>query len=408
MFDVQKIREDFPILSRTFFGKPLTYLDNSATTQKPSAVIEAMNNYYRNSNANVHRGIYALSDEATNAYEDARDKVARFINAPSRESVIFTSGTTDSINLVANILSCDRIRTGDEILLTHMEHHSNLVPWQIVAQKTGAVLRFIPLTEDGHLDREELHRLVSEKTKIISIIHISNVLGTINPIEEIIKLGHAYNALVVVDGAQSVPHVQVDVQKLDVDFLAFSAHKMLGPTGCGVLYGKQNLLRELPPWRGGGDMISEVQFEFSTYKDIPYKFEAGTPNISGAIGLGVAIDYLSTIGFDEIQKYENELVEYAVSKLEMIPGVTIYGPRHHRGDLISFNVQGIHPHDVSTILDQDAIAVRAGHHCAQPLMRLLNIPATVRASFYFYNVKEEIDRLAESIRKVKEVFAGVA
>ncbi len=404
MFDITNIRKDFPILSREFNGKILTYLDNSATTQKPRQVIEAITTYYRQSNANVHRGLYALSEEATNAYEDARQKVAAFIHAPSSDNIIFTGGTTDSINLIASSYGRSFLKPGDEILLTHMEHHSNLIPWQIISQQTGAILRFIPLTPDGHLDLDAMRKLVSDRTKIISVVHISNVLGTINPIEDIVRIGHQYGAIVIVDAAQSVPHIPVDVQKIKCDFLAFSGHKMLGPTGIGVLYGRSDALNRMPPYRGGGEMISEVYFEYATYKAIPAKFEAGTPNIAGAVGLGAAIDYLNKIGFEAIQLYEQDLTLHALKILEEIEGIVIYGPIPDRAGVVAFNLRGIHPHDVATILDEDAIAVRAGHHCAQPLMRLLQIPATVRASMYFYNTKDEIDVLAEGLKRVREVF----
>ena len=405
MFDIRTIRKDFPILRRRFNGKPLTYLDNTATTQKPQEVIDALSGYYLRSNANVHRGLYALSEEATNAYEEARTNVAGFIHAPARENIIFTSGTTDSLNLVASSHGRSVLKPGDEILLTHMEHHSNLIPWQLVAQQTGATLRFIPLTLDGRLDRDEMKRLISEKTKIISVAHVSNVLGTINPVDEIVRLGHDYGAVVVVDGAQSVPHMPVDVQKIGCDFLAFSGHKMLGPTGIGVLYGRSDVLNRMPPYRGGGEMISEVYFDHATYKEIPLKFEAGTPNIAGAVGLSAAIEYLKKIGFEAIQIHERDLTLHAMKVIEGIEGVVIYGPKPDRGGIVSFNIHGIHPHDVATLLDEDAIAVRAGHHCAQPLMRLLNVPAMVRASMYLYTTREEIDTLAKGLKRVKEVFS---
>ncbi len=407
MFDVQTIRKDFPILRREFNGKTLTYLDNSATTQKPLQVIDALTTYYKHSNANVHRGIYALSEEATDAYEQAREKVAAFIHAPSSENIIFTNGTTGSINLVASSYGRNALKQGDEILLTHMEHHSNLIPWQLIAQQTGAILRFIPLTPDGRLDLDAVRKLISERTKIISVAHISNVLGTINPIEDIVGLGHEYGAVIVIDAAQSVPHMPIDVQKIGCDFLAFSGHKMLGPTGIGVLYGRSEVLNRMPPYQGGGEMISEVHFEYATYKEIPAKFEAGTPNIAGAVGLGAAIDYLNKIGFEAIQAHEHDLTFHALKVLEGIKGLIIYGPRPDRAGLVAFNILGIHPHDVATLLDEDAVAVRAGHHCAQPLMRLLKVPATVRASMYFYNTKDEINVLAEGLKKVKEVFNGV-
>ncbi len=408
VFDVHTIRKDFPILRRTFNGKRLIYLDNTATTQKPQYVIDALTEYYRDSNANVHRGLYALSEEATNAYEEARTNVAAFIHAPARENIIFTGGTTDSINLVASSYGRSVLKSGDEILLTHMEHHSNLIPWQLIAQQTGAKLQFIPLTPDGRLDQNPMKSLITEKTKIISVAHVSNVLGTINPINEIVKIGHRYGAVVMVDAAQSVPHMPVDVQNIECDFLAFSGHKMLGPTGIGVLYGRSEVLNCMPPYRGGGEMISEVHFDHATYKEIPAKFEAGTPNIAGAVGLSAAIDYLKKIGFEAIQMHEHDLTLHTLKILDEIDGIVTYGPKPDRGGLVSFNIGGIHPHDVATLLDEDAIAVRAGHHCAQPLMRLMGVSATVRASVYFYNTREEIDSLAKGLRRVKEVFKRVS
>jgi cysteine desulfurase / selenocysteine lyase len=408
VFDIQTIRKDFPILQRVFNGKRLTYLDNTATTQKPQHVIDALTAYYRNSNANVHRGLYALSEEATNAYEGARTNVAAFIHAPSRTNIIFTGGTTDSINLVASSYGRSVLKPGDEILLTHMEHHSNLIPWQLIAQQTGAKLQFIPLTPDGRLDQNIMKNLITEKTKIVSVTHVSNVLGTINPVREIVNTAHRYGAVVMVDAAQSVPHMPVDVQDIDCDFLAFSGHKMLGPTGIGVLYGKTDVLNRMPPYRGGGEMISEVHFDRATYKEPPAKFEAGTPNIAGAVGLSAAVDYLRKIGFEAIQMYEHDLILHALKVLQDIDGVVTYGPSPDRGGLVAFNLGSIHPHDVATLLDEDAIAIRAGHHCAQPLMRLLGISATVRASVYFYNTREEIDILAQGLRRVKEVFNRVS
>jgi cysteine desulfurase/selenocysteine lyase len=408
VFDVQTIRKDFPILRRTFNGKRLIYLDNTATTQKPHHVIDALSAYYRHSNANVHRGLYALSEEATNAYEEARTNMADFIHAPARENIIFTGGTTDSINLVASSYGRSVLKSGDEILLTHMEHHSNLIPWQLIAQQTGAKLQFIPLTPDGRLDQNAMRSLITEKTKIISVTHVSNVLGTINPVNEIVKIGHRYGAVVIVDAAQSVPHMPVDVQNIECDFLAFSGHKMLGPTGIGVLYGRSDVLNRMPPYRGGGEMISEVHFDHATYKEIPAKFEAGTPNIAGAVGLSAAINYLKKIGFEAIQMHEHDLTLHALKVLEEIDGTVTYGPKPDRAGIVAFNVGVIHPHDVATLLDEDAIAVRAGHHCAQPLMRLLGVSATVRASVYFYNTREEIDILAKGLRRVKEVFNRVS
>jgi len=409
MLNVAEIKKDFPIFQRKINGKSLVYLDSAATSQKPFSVIAAVNDYYRNYNANVHRGVYTISEEATQRYEQARGKVASFIHAQHRESIIFTRNATEAINLVASSWGRSNLKPGDEVLLTQMEHHSNLIPWQLIAQQTGAKLKFIPLTSDGRLDMEKFAHLLSERTKFVSVVHISNALGTINPVAQIIRSAHKYGALVLVDGAQSVPHIPLNVQELDCDFLAFSGHKMLAPTGIGVLYGKAALLDAMPPYMGGGEMISEVQLEYATYRELPWKFEAGTPNIAGAIGLGRAIDYLDKIGMDKIHSHERELVTYALKALKQVDdAIEIYGPIPDRGGVISFNLKSIHPHDVSTILDEDAIAIRAGHHCTQPLMRWLNVPATNRASFYLYNTKGDVDKLVESLEKVKKVFASVA
>lgn len=408
MLDARKIREDFPIFKRMVRGKALVYLDSAATSQKPFAVIEAMNNYYKNYNANVHRGVYTISEEATAAYEGARDKIADFIHSESREGVVFTRNATEAINLVASSWGRTNLKAGDEILLTQMEHHSNLVPWHLVTRETGATLRFIPLTPDGRLDLDKLPSLLSEKTKFVSVVHVSNSLGTINAVERIINAAHGVGALVLVDASQSVQHIGVNVRQLDCDFLAFSGHKMLGPTGIGVLWGKPELLDRMPPYQGGGEMISEVHLEWSTYREIPGKFEAGTPNIAGAIGLGAAIDYLNAVGLENIRQHEQELTRYALQQLDKLGEVEIYGPRPDRAGVVSFNINSVHPHDVATILDEDGIAVRAGHHCTQPIMRWLDVPATVRASVYLYNVKEDIDRLVESLKKVKEMFSVMA
>lgn len=408
MFDAVKIRDDFPIFKRIIKDKPLIYLDSAATSQKPYAVIEALNDFYKNYNANVHRGIYAISEEATSAYENARDKVADFIGAGNREGIIFTRNATEAINLVANSWGRTNLKPGDEILLTQMEHHSNLVPWQMIAQQTGAKLKFIPLTPDGRLDLGTLPQLLTERVKFVSVVHVSNSLGTINPVEKIIDAAHAIGAFVLVDASQSVQHLGVNVKQLDCDFMAFSGHKMLGPTGIGVLWGKPEHLDKMPPYQGGGEMINEVHLEWSTYRELPGKFEAGTPNIAGAIGLGAAIDYLNKIGLGNIRRHEQELVAYALGCLEKVGDIHIYGPRPDRAGVVSFNIKGVHPHDVSTVLDEDGIAIRAGHHCTQPLMRWLDVPATVRASLYLYNVKEDIDCLVESLKKVKEVFAITA
>lgn len=407
MFDPLKIRQQFPIFERKIKDKQLIYLDSAATTQKPLSVIEAVNEFYRYQYANVHRGAYTLSDEATYKYEKARLKVARFINAEMTESVIFTRNATEGINLVASSWGRSNLNAGDEILLTMMEHHSNLIPWQIIAKEKDAKLKFIGLTPDGRLDLSNINTLISDRTKFVSLVHISNSLGTINPVEEIIKISHQNNIPVLIDATQSVPHMSVDVQKLDCDFLVFSGHKMCGPTGIGVLYGKVDLLDNMPPYMGGGEMINEVQLEWSDYRNLPWKFEAGTPHIAGAIGLAAAVDFLKSLGPADIQSHEQALVQYAVEGLQNIHDVQIYGPIKERGGLVAFNIKGIHPHDVSTILDQEGIAIRAGHHCTQPVMRWLDVAATVRASFYVYNIKSDIDMLLEGIKKVKEVFASV-
>ena len=406
MLDAKKIREDFPIFNRLIKGKPLVYLDSTATTQKPISVLQAMDGYFRNYNANVHRGVYTISEEATQAYESARDRVARFINARKRESIIFTRGTTESINLVASSWGRANLKSGDEILLTAMEHHSNLVPWHLIARETGAKLKFIPLTQDGRLNLGDLPRLLSEKTKLVSVTYASNVLGTINPIDDIIRKAHSVGAVVLIDAAQAVPHMSVDVQNLDCDFLAFSGHKMLAPTGIGVLYGKLSLLENMPPYHGGGEMIKEVRLEWSTYREPPAKFEAGTPNIAGAIGLGAAIDYLNRVGIENVHAHERELVRIALSALKSIDGLEIYGPVPDRNGVIAFNLDGAHPHDVATILDEDGIAIRAGHHCAQPLMQWLGVSATNRASFYLYNTEEDIDSLITALQGVRKIFVG--
>lgn len=408
MIDAQKIRDDFPIFKRVVKGKPLIYLDSAATSQKPFAVIDAVNDFYKNYNANVHRGVYAISEEATAAYEKARDKVATFIQTTSRQGVVFTRNATEAINLVASSWGRAYLKPRDEILLTQMEHHSNLVPWHLIAQQTGALLRFLPLTPDGRLDVDKLPSLLTDRTKIVSVVHVSNSLGTINPIDRIIKTAHEAGAVVLVDASQSVQHIGVNVKQLDCDFLAFSGHKMLGPTGIGVLWGRPELLDRMPPYQGGGEMINEVHLEWSTYREIPGKFEAGTPNVAGAIGLGAAIDYLNAVGLDNIHRHEQELTTYTLQRLDALGDVEIYGPRPDRGGVVSFNMNGVHPHDVATILDEDGIAVRAGHHCTQPIMRWLDVPATVRASVYLYNIKEDIDRLVGSLKKVREIFSVMA
>ena len=395
------LKQDFPILQRKIHGKPLIYLDNAATTQKPEAVLKAMDNYYRTYNSNVHRGIYTLSEEATSKYEQVRDTVAKFLNS-EREEIIFTKGTTDGLNMLANCLT-ETLKPGDEILLTEMEHHSNLVPWQQLAKKKKIVVKYIPLTKEGNLDFQAYKKILSKKTKIVSIIHISNVLGTINPIKEIAKEAHKVNALCIVDGAQSTPHMKVDVQDLDCDFFVFSGHKLLGPTGIGVVYGKRKILEKLEPYQYGGEMISKVTFQDSTWNELPWKFEAGTPAIAEAIGLGAAIEYITKIGFNKITKYQEDLTQYALQKLKTIPKLTIYGPRE-RGGVISFTIKNIHAYDVTAFLDKSGIAARSGTLCAMPLLNRLGIESVVRISFQIYNNKKEIDILLKTIKEIIEVY----
>ena len=407
MLDVREIRQDFPILSRTINGKPLVYLDNAATTQKPVQVIEALTDYYRRYNANIHRGIHTLAEEATAAYEAVREQTAKFINAPSSRSIIFTRNATESINLFANAWGRKFLKPGDQILLSEMEHHANLVPWQLIAKATGATLAFLKITDEGRLRVEELDTLLTPHTKLLAVTQMSNVLGTITPIQQIVKQVHARGALVLVDAAQSAPHVPIDVQQLGCDALVFSAHKMLGPTGVGVLYAREQLLEAMDPFLGGGEMISDVQLTSATWNEIPWKFEAGTPNIADVIAFGAALSYLSRIGMDAIRAHERELTAYALKQLSAIEGLTIYGPKTatpDRGGAISFNLEGLHPHDVGTVLDAEGVAVRTGHHCAKPLMRRLGVVATARASFYLYNTREEIDRLVDAIRTVQAFF----
>ena len=396
MLNVKNIREDFPIFTER--DDNFVYLDSSATTLKPQTVIDAVADYYSKYSANVHRSIYSIGEKATAEYEGSRKKVADLINA-DYHSVIFTRGTTESINLVAYAWARNNLKPGDEILLTEMEHHSNLIPWQICSQETGAVLKFIPFNEDGTLDLSDPEKWFTNKTKLVAVIHQSNVFGTVNPIKDIIKLAKSVSAVTLIDAAQSVPHQKVDVQELDCDFLAFSGHKMLGPTGVGVLYGKPEILEEMPPFMGGGEMIRTVSLNESTWNDIPWKFEAGTPNIAQAIGLGSAIDYINEIGLDKIHEHEQDILTYALEKMQKIPEVNIYGSADERGAVISFNLKNIHPHDLSQLLDNDGIAIRAGHHCAQPIMKKLGVSATGRASFYLYNSKEDVDRLCESLVK---------
>ena len=400
MLDIQKIRADFPILSQKVNGKQLVYFDNGATSQKPKVVLDAITKYYEEINANIHRGVHTLSQLATDAYENSRRKIQKHINAKLPHEVIFKSGTTHGINAIANGFA-SIVKTGDEILVSALEHHSNIVPWQMLCEKTGAILKVIPMNEKGELILSEFDILLSDKTKIVTVNHISNALGTINPIEYIIEKSHQMGAAVLIDGAQATPHLKPDVQALDCDFYVFSGHKICGPTGIGILYGKEEWLNKLPPYQGGGEMIATVTFEKTTYADLPHKFEAGTPNIEGGIVLGTAIDYLNEIGFDNIAAYENELLEYATEKLLAIDGLKIYGTSEAKTSVISFNIEGIHPYDIGTIIDKLGVAVRTGHHCAQPIMDFYNIPGTIRASFAFYNTKEEIDIFVEALKKAK-------
>ena len=400
MIDFDTIREDFPILQRTVNGKPLIYFDNAATSQTPQQVIDVIVDYYSNYNANIHRGVHTLSQEATDLYEDARLKLQKHFNAKHSHEIIMTSGTTHGINLVANGFA-SLLKSGDEVLVSALEHHSNIVPWQMLCERTGAVLKVIPMNDDGELVMAAYEALLTERTKLVFVNHISNALGTINPIERIIQLAHQVGAAVLVDGAQSCPHIKPDVQALDVDFYVTSAHKMCGPTGVGMLYGKADWLNKLPPYQGGGEMIDQVTFEKTTYAGLPHKFEAGTPNICGGIAFGAAVDYMNGIGFDAIAKYEHELLEYATTRLLDIDGLKIYGTAKEKTSVISFNIAGIHPYDIGTILDKMGIAVRTGHHCAQPIMNYYNIPGTVRASFAFYNTKQEIDTLVSSVNTAK-------
>jgi len=401
-FDVAKIREDFPILKREVNNKPLVYFDNAATSQTPQAVIDVIADYYGNYNANIHRGVHTLSQEATDAYEVARQKIQHHFNAQKAHEIILTSGTTHSINIVASGYAT-LLKAGDELLVSAMEHHSNIVPWQMLCEKTGAQLKVIPMTEQGTLDKQAYANLLSEKTQLVFVNHVSNALGTVNPIEEIIEKAHAVGAKVLIDGAQAAPHIKADVQALDVDYYVTSAHKLCGPTGVGMLYGKEDLLNALPPYQGGGEMIAEVTFEKTTYADLPHKFEAGTPNIAGGIAFGAALDYMNAIGFDAIAAYEQELLDYATTALKKIEGVQIYGEAPQKTAVLSFNVQGIHPYDVGSILDKFGIAVRTGHHCAQPIMDYYQIPGTIRASFSFYNTTEEIDRMLEALERALQM-----
>jgi len=404
-FDVERIRQDFPILKQEVNGHPLIYLDNAATTQKPQIVLDAIARYYQEQNANVHRGVHYLSQLATREYEEARFKIQRFINAAESHEIIFTRGATESINLVANSYGRKFIGEGDEIIVSTLEHHSNIVPWQLLCEQTGAKLRVIPINDAGELLIDEFAQMLNARVKMVAVVHLSNALGTLNPVKRIIELAHSREIPVLLDGAQAVPHLKVDVRDLDCDFYALSGHKMYGPTGIGVLYGKSELLNAMPPFMGGGDMIASVTFEKTTYNALPAKFEAGTPHIEGSIGLGVAVDYLNSIGLERIGAYEHELLEYATEIIGAIPGIKLVGTAHEKASVLSFTLDNIHPHDIGTILDDQGIAIRAGHHCAQPVMKRFGIPATARASLAFYNTKEEIDTLAEGIRKAIEVFS---
>jgi cysteine desulfurase / selenocysteine lyase len=407
--DILDIRKQFPILHQEVNGNPLVYLDSAATSQKPIQVIEALEKYYREYNSNVHRGVHTLGTRATDGYEGAREKVRKFINAKSTEEIIFTRGTTTALNTVAASYGAANLKEGDEIVISHMEHHSNIIPWQQIAKKTGAQLKYLPLQEDGSISLEDVQATVNHNTKIVSIMQVSNVLGVINPIKEIAKIAHENGAIMVVDGAQSAPHMKIDVQDLDCDFFAFSGHKMCGPTGIGALYGKKSLLEKMEPIEFGGEMIDFVELYDSTWKELPWKFEGGTPIIAGAIGLGAAIDFLEQIGLEQIAEHEHRLAAYAMEKMATIEGITIFGPQDpaKRAGLVTFNISDVHPHDVATVLDAEGIAVRAGHHCAQPLMRWLKQSATARASFYLYNTEEEIDKLVAGLIKTKEYFSDV-
>jgi cysteine desulfurase/selenocysteine lyase len=404
-YDVERIRREFPILSRTVHGKPLTYLDSAASSQRPLAVIRAVEDYETRSHANVHRGVHALSQEATAAFEGARERVRRFLNARSTREIIFTRGTTEAINLVSQSYGRPRFGPGDEILITALEHHANIVPWQMVRDATGCSLVVAPIDKSGDLIMDEFRRLLTPRTRLVAVAHVSNALGTILPVAEIISAAHIRRVPVLVDGAQAVPHTRVDVQALGADFYAFSGHKLYGPTGIGVLYGREELLAEMPPWQGGGDMILNVTFERTTYNELPYKFEAGTPNMSGAVGLGAAIDYVESLGIEAIAAHEHILLDAATEALTAIPGLTVIGTSRHKAAVISFVMEGIHPHDLGTILDAEGVAVRTGHHCAQPVMDFFGIPATARASFACYNTLAEVQQLAAALRRAQEVFS---
>ena len=404
-FDVERIRRDFPILTERIRGKPLVYLDNAATTHKPQAVIDAVTRFYSAENSNIHRGVHYLSERATVAYEAVRERVARFLNAPSARQIVFTRGTTESINLVANAFGRSTLGPGDEILITGMEHHSNIVPWQLVAEATGAVVKAVPITDAGELDLDAFDRLLSPRTRLVAVVHLSNALGTINPVRELVARAHAQGAVVLVDGAQSASHLEVDVQALDCDFFACSGHKIYGPTGVGVLYGRESLLERMPPWQGGGDMIASVTLERSTYAPVPAKFEAGTPMIAEVMGLGAALEYVESVGMPAIAAWEEQLLSLATEKVGAVPGVRLIGTARDKASVLSFVVDGIHPHDVGAILDDDGIAIRTGHHCAQPVMHRFGLPATARASFAFYNTPAEVDALVGGLERVRTVFS---
>jgi len=404
LFDVAHRREDFPILKQTIHGRPLVYLDNAATSQKPQSVIDAESRYYATLNANVHRGIHDLSQRATDAFEAARDKVRRFINAADAKEVVFTRGTTEAINLVAQSYGRSRFKPGDEILVTEMEHHSNIVPWQLLCEQTGAVLRVAPIDDTGALRMDAFEALVNPRTRLVAVAHVSNALGTINPVRRLVELAHAAGAPVLIDGAQAAPHIEVDVRALDCDFYAFSGHKLYGPTGIGLLYGKAALLDAMPPYQGGGDMISRVTFEKTSYNALPYKFEAGTPNIAGTIGLGAAIDYVEAIGLDAIAAHEHDLLDSATRRARELPGLTLIGTAKDKAGILAFTLEGIHPHEIGTVLDHEGIAIRTGHHCAMPVMDRFGVPATARASFALYNTRDDVDALIEGLRKVQHMF----
>ncbi len=403
--DVERVRADFPILQQEVHGKPLVYLDSAATSQKPRGVIDAIARYYLDDNSNVHRGVHLLSERATQAYEAAREKVQRFVSAAHAHEIIFVRGTTEAINLISQTYGRTRVRSGDEIVVTVMEHHSNIVPWQMLCEEKGAVLRVAPMDDDGTLRVDELERLIGPRTKLVALGHVSNALGTIHPVHRIIEMAHRKKVPVLLDGAQAVPHLAIDVQALGCDFYAFSGHKLFGPTGIGVLYGRSELLEEMPPWQGGGDMISSVTFEKTTYNKLPYKFEAGTPDIAGAIGLGAAIEYVNGLGLDAIAAHEHDLLTYATEALRKVPGLRLIGTAKEKASVLSFLLGDVHPHDIGTVLDREGIAIRTGHHCAQPLMRRLGVAATARASLAFYNRREDVDALVAGLHKVREVFA---